>query len=135
MEQAVKLTSLQPFKEPVVERRSCAACKVYAPEVLVPDGDAALPMCWLCAHHVVEHGTALEAAYCAECECTPQEIYPHRAFASPGDIVAKPPQLTPREKDREKLMRQPHARIVAFAREAHKQMSDSQLAAVKKRIS
>lgn len=126
------MRNLQPFKEPVVERKACAACKTFAPEVLVPDGDAAVPMCWLCAHHVIEHGTALEHAHCAECECTPQEIYPHRTFEPPAEVV---PELSPRERDRTKLLGGPPARLAAWAREAHKQMSDAQLAAVKRRLS
>lgn len=81
-----KLNRLQPFKEPQPpERESCVACKTFAPEVLVPDGDAALPMCWLCAHHVVDHGSSLQGAPSAECECTPQEIYPTRG---PGHLTA-----------------------------------------------
>lgn len=87
----MKLSSLQPFKEPPpVERESCRACRTFAPEVLVPDGDEAIPMCWLCAHHVVEHGTSMDAARCGECECTPQEIYPQRAFQAPGQMFAAP---------------------------------------------
>jgi hypothetical protein len=131
----VKLASLKPYQEPPrPERQACVACRTYAPECLVPMGDEALPMCWLCAHHVVEHDTAVEHAYCAECECTPQQIFPHRAFESAGEIVARVEPVSPREADRTKLMRSPPAKIAAFAREAHKQMSDAQIAAVKKRI-
>lgn len=65
---------LQPFQEKPPE--SCRACKTFAPEVLVPDGDEAVPMCWLCAHHVAEHGTPMEHAHEGECECLPAEIYP-----------------------------------------------------------
>lgn len=71
---------LQPFKEPPPpEKQSCRACKSFAPEVLVPDGDEAVPMCWLCAHHVVDHDASMQAAPSAECECLPHQIYPHRA--------------------------------------------------------
>lgn len=74
-----KLSSLKPFKAPPpVEKEACAACEAFAPECLVPVGDAAVPMCWLCAHHVIEHGTAPHHAHAAECECTPREIYPNR---------------------------------------------------------
>jgi hypothetical protein len=65
------LKDLKPFKAPVpVEREACHACKTFAPECLVPDGDEALPMCWLCAHHVIDHNTSIASAHCAECECT-----------------------------------------------------------------
>lgn len=83
----MKLSSLQPFKEPPPrERECCRACKTFAPEVLVPDGDESIPMCWLCAHHVVEHGTVIEHAHCAECECSPQMIYPLRFI---GDVAVR----------------------------------------------
>ncbi len=74
-----KLSRLKPFKEPPPPtREACASCESFAPECLVPIGDAAVPMCWLCAHHVVEHGCAPHRALTAECECLPHEIYPNR---------------------------------------------------------
>ncbi len=136
----MKSKLLQPFKEtPPPSREACRACHTFTPECLVPVGDEAVPMCWLCAHHVTEHGTAVEAAHTAECECLPQEIYPHRMFASPGDLVAKTPEPLPPESkralEREKLVRMPRDKIDAWVREAHKQMSNAQLEAVKRRAS
>jgi hypothetical protein len=76
---AVKLKSLSPFVPPPPrEPEVCRACKVFTPEVLVPNGHGALPMCWLCAHHVVEHGTGISQAYAARCECSHDEIFPQR---------------------------------------------------------
>ncbi len=77
-----KVDRLKPFVEAVVEKPACTACKSFAPECLVPVGDGAVPMCWLCAHHVIEHDTAVEHAHAAECECVPTEIYPSRVLAA-----------------------------------------------------
>ena len=85
-----KLSRLKPFKEPPPEpREACASCEVFAPECLVPVGDAAVPMCWLCAHHIVEHNEAPHRASTAECECTPQQIYPRRALEG-SDYLVQP---------------------------------------------
>ncbi len=84
----MKLSALKPYKEPPVTRAACVCCKTFAPECLVPVGDEALPMCWLCAHHVIEHDAHPTAAHCAECECTPQEIYPRRMFDAPGSLLS-----------------------------------------------
>jgi hypothetical protein len=54
----------------------CAACKSWTPEVTVPVGDGAIDLCWLCAHHHVDHGASLRQAPEARCECTAAEIYP-----------------------------------------------------------
>jgi len=35
-------------------------------------------MCWLCAHHVVDHECPPHDAATAECECLPHQIYPGR---------------------------------------------------------
>jgi hypothetical protein len=149
---SAKLQRLPPFKEtPPIAKEACAACEAFAPECLVPVGDAAVPMCWLCAHHVVEHNTAPHHAYAAECECTPQEIYPHRVFtreidksdrrendereAFSGRRVSDRLALTQNERERAQLLASPPAKVAAFAREAHKQMSPAQREAVKKRLS
>lgn len=77
----MKTFSLAPYTPPPpVEKPSCAACKAFAPECLVPHGDGALAMCWYCAHHVVEHGVDLSAAHCATCECLPRQILPLSRF-------------------------------------------------------
>lgn len=65
---------LKPFQDTPVE--SCAACKVWSSDCLVPMGNEAVPMCWLCAHHVTEHDAELYETCVAECECDPSEIYP-----------------------------------------------------------
>jgi hypothetical protein len=135
----MKSKTLQPFKEPPPPaREACWACQTFTPECLVPVGDEAVPMCWLCAHHVTEHDTDASAAHCAECACPPQAIYPHRMFDAPGDLVAQEPAPEPKSKralEREKLMQSSREKIDAWVREAHKQMSASQLEAVKRRVS
>ncbi len=69
-------SSLTPFVAPVVEKPVCRACGTFSPDCLVPVDEGALPMCWLCAHHVVDHGSAVSAAHVGECECSLEEIYP-----------------------------------------------------------
>lgn len=61
----------------------CAACKAWSPEVTMPVGDGAVDLCWLCAHHHVDHGATLDQTPTAQCECTAAEIYP------PGHREAK----------------------------------------------
>lgn len=129
----VKLNNLQPYKEPPPpERASCRACKTFAPECLVPVGDLAVPMCWLCAHHYVDHDVPLGQAHAAECDCMPHDIYPGRVAVPPEPEAPKP---TLREIERDKLLNGPPQKLIAWAREAHKRMSLSQHAAVKKRLS
>lgn len=67
-----------PPPAPPPEPKMCVACKGYRAECVVPVGEASAPMCWLCAHHVVDHGVAPELATTAECECLPHQIYPGR---------------------------------------------------------
>lgn len=65
-------------------------CGAFRPEALVPVGDSAVGMCWLCAHLVTEHGVeatqvALMGAMdrCSRgelCACKPTEVYP-------GDVL------------------------------------------------
>lgn len=70
-----KIEALSLFvPPPVAEKPSCTSCKTFAPECLV----AGKPVCWVCAHHVVEHHAALEHAYVGECACPAHEIYPGR---------------------------------------------------------
>lgn len=63
---------------PPPEPKVCVACKSFRAECLVPVGEASAPMCWVCAHHVVEHDCKLEGVIEAWCECSPLSIYPHR---------------------------------------------------------
>lgn len=61
-----------------------------APECLVPVGDGALAMCWVCAHMVTQHDAKLGAT-ARDCGCSSEEIYPHdyRAkFARPQAPVS-----------------------------------------------
>lgn len=60
---------------------TCAACKAYRPEVVVPLGEGALELCWLCAHHHVDHGVPLSECAEAQCEHTGAEIYPREYLA------------------------------------------------------
>lgn len=60
---------------------TCVACKAFTAECLVPVGEAAVPMCWLCAHHVIDHDTLVHEALEARCECTPEDVYPASVLA------------------------------------------------------
>lgn len=76
-----KARDLSPFQlPPPPEPPTCVACRSFKPEVLVPHGAGAIGMCWLCAHHHVDHGVRLELAHSGECECLPTEIYPRSYF-------------------------------------------------------
>lgn len=57
------------------ESPACAACRAFVPEC-VYQGRA---LCWLCAHHIVDHGCSLHAAPMGECECLPEAIYPEES--------------------------------------------------------
>ena len=66
----------------------CAACAMFGASCLMPaeavgrEG-APLPVCWLCAHLITEHGATLETAgdkqYDHCCECDETIVYPARA--------------------------------------------------------
>lgn len=72
-----KIDGLELVRQPAPrERKICVACVAFAAECLVPVGEGALPMCWICAHHVVEHATPLHEVLEARCGCTSEEIYP-----------------------------------------------------------
>lgn len=58
----------------------CVACKAFTADCVAPVGEASAPMCWLCAHHVVDHDVPLTEAMEARCECTPDQIYPVRVL-------------------------------------------------------
>lgn len=74
----MKTSDLLPFQQPPpVEKVACRSCKTFAAECEAPVGEGSIPMCWICAHHVVEHGKPVEHAYVGECECLPSEIYPY----------------------------------------------------------
>lgn len=70
---------LADLKAPRSER-VCVACKAFKAECQAPVGEGSAPMCWLCAHHVVDHGVSLHKAHEAECECTPDQVYPARVL-------------------------------------------------------
>lgn len=116
------------------EWEMCRACKAFKAECYVPIGDESAQMCWLCAHAVVEHDCPLHEAATNKCECMPQDVYPHRA--SEPLVVAKPeaPEPNLRELERDKLLSGSPAKLAAWVREAHKQMSAAQHAAVKRRL-
>lgn len=126
---------LKPYREPEPKpRKGCVACQTFAPECIVPVGDASAPMCWLCAHHVVEHNVPVSKAYNAECECLPQAIYPHRAFEAVELAAPEAEPINERAVEREQLLNGSPEKLKAWAREAHKQMSLAQHAAVKRRV-
>lgn len=131
----MKLGRLKLFEEEPRPKRACAACGAFAPECLVPVEDAAMPMCWLCAHHFVEHERALHIAATAQCACYPHEIYPGRREVSehPMEVLKAAVPVTSREAEREALLRNDE-KLRAWAKEAHKQMSQAQHEAVKKRL-
>lgn len=80
---SMKTSDLPLFKAPpTVDKPHCRSCKAFAPECLVPVGDGAAPMCWLCAHHVVDHDCPVEDAWKNECECMPEDIYPAHVIAA-----------------------------------------------------
>ena len=81
-----KLDNLPVIEHVVTEKPACAACKAFRPEVEAPTPEGgALPMCWLCAHHFVEHEVSLQDAPSARCECLPSEIYPaHSGMLKPS---------------------------------------------------
>jgi hypothetical protein len=54
----------------------CVACEAFLAECVVPVGEASAAMCWLCAHHVVDHEVPVHLAVEAECDCTPEQVYP-----------------------------------------------------------
>lgn len=83
----MKLEDLKTYREPPPEKKACTACDSFAAECLVPVDDLAMPMCWLCAHHIVEHEVALAGAVTAECDCAPREIYPAAVFAARRQAV------------------------------------------------
>lgn len=77
------IDKLPAFEHLVVEKPACAACKAFRPEVLAPTPEGgALPMCWLCAHHFVEHDVSLQGCPSARCKCHPSEIYPSSSVLS-----------------------------------------------------
>ncbi len=63
-----------------VDRPSCASCRVFTPEVIVPvDGvPDTVRLCWGCAHAVVDHNASTETAYAvfAQCTCPAHDVYP-----------------------------------------------------------
>lgn len=67
-----------PPPPPPPEPKMCVACKGMRAECVVPIGESSAPMCWLCAHHVVDHGCEPHEAVTHECECLPHQIYPGR---------------------------------------------------------
>lgn len=77
------MTGVEAERLELVERPACKSCGVMAPEVMVPtDGDAAVAMCWLCAHAVVDHGASPHSeddeimAAIKICRCVPEMVYP-----------------------------------------------------------
>lgn len=128
----MKLKLVKQPKRIEPEWKMCVACKAFLAECFVPVGEASAQMCWLCAHAVADHDCAPHAAATHECECAPWQIYPNRA--APLVEPPPPPELSPREIERSKLIDGPVERLVKWVEEAHKQMSSGQHAALKKRL-
>ncbi len=79
----MKTVDLRRYSPPApVPTPVCAGCKAFTPDVLLPDGPGhagAIALCWVCAHHVVEHGISVGAAQTGTCSCKPGEIFPRLA--------------------------------------------------------
>lgn len=78
----MKTETLLTFTAPAfsTETPVCAACKVWIPECLVPVGDGSKGMCWMCAHHVVDHLISVDRAGAAVCKCRKDQIFPRRVL-------------------------------------------------------
>lgn len=85
---------------PPAEKPTCPGCRTFAPECLVPaeafgHGGAPVPMCWLCAHAVTEHGAGIADAAdrSAACSCRAEEIFPldvlarRRPLCVSGEVI------------------------------------------------
>lgn len=76
------LDELEEVAAPVpAEKPLCAGCKAWAVECLMPHGEGAIGMCWLCAHAAIAHDCPLRRTAKHECECAPEEIYPQSVIA------------------------------------------------------
>ena len=73
---AIKLVK-KPIAVPV-----CVSCKEFRPDCEVPHGDGTIRMCWLCAHHFIDHEQPLHLCCEAECECLPEAVYPESVIAT-----------------------------------------------------
>lgn len=129
------MKNLKRVEQPVPVQpawKICVACNAFRAECYVPVGDGSKQMCWVCAHLHVEHNVPLHKILDSEaCDCAPHVIYPDR----PEPVKEPAPQqMTLREQEREKLLKLPPEKLADWVREAHKQLSMSQLAAVKKRL-
>lgn len=60
----------------------CKSCRAFKAECEVPYDEGTWPMCWLCAHQIVDHGVSLYEATEAQCECLPEAMYPASVIAS-----------------------------------------------------
>lgn len=70
---------LADLKEPR-KVAACACCKAFIADVDAPIGETSAPMCWLCAHHVVDHDVPVHEAAEATCKCKREDIYPVRVL-------------------------------------------------------
>ena len=67
---------------------ACAGCGAFQPDCLVPHGEGAIAMCWMCAHAHVDHGCALDDTAKHECECLPEAIFPERVIKARRERAA-----------------------------------------------
>ncbi len=84
-----------PPPPPAPEAKLCVACKGFRAECVVPVGESSAPMCWLCAHHVVDHERAPHDAATAECECLPHQVYPGREPPTVDELISERLRLMP----------------------------------------
>lgn len=67
---------LHAVKPKVIAVAVCCGCKEFRPDCQVPNGDGILLMCWICAHHFIDHEQPLHKLLHADCECLPEAVYP-----------------------------------------------------------
>ena len=72
----MSLDELRKVQQRKIGPKICVACKSFRAECHAPIGEDSAALCWLCAHHVVDHEAALHEAATAQCECTPDQVYP-----------------------------------------------------------
>lgn len=62
--------------------KGCESCHGFRPDVWVPNDDGgADPLCWTCAHAVLEHGMKL-GGHIPDCDCPATDIFPEDVLAT-----------------------------------------------------
>lgn len=89
---SLKVAALPRFPAPIaIDAPECASCRTFRPDVMVSTTSCThAALCWICAHHVVEHDTSVAHAHVGECECPPEKFYPDRAAFEPASELGVP---------------------------------------------